>query len=92
MTDLTATGVAVLLVYGAKIFPPQGGKPGIRVTIDGKGGALLEAVGYPCMTTADQALDEAGKTCIDAGLIVTCLPDWMKNSTRHPALVVRKRR
>jgi hypothetical protein len=101
MTDLdervplTETGVNVLLVYGAKLFPPQNGKPGIRVTVDGKGGCLLEAVGYPCMTTADEALQEAGRTCIDAGLIVTALPKWLMNLRRDrhvgPGLVVRKR-
>jgi hypothetical protein len=93
MTDLdervplTQTGVNVLLVYGAKLFPPQNGKPGIRVTVDGKGTALLEAVGYPCTTTADQALQQAALTCIDAGLIVTDSPAWLS----RPAIVVRKR-
>jgi hypothetical protein len=92
-TPLTETGVNVLLVYGAKLFPPRTDPqgrvvPGIRVTVDGKGAALLEAVGYPCANTADEALQEAALTCWEAGLIVTTPPSWLK---RGPALVIRRR-
>jgi hypothetical protein len=95
MTDLdervplTETGVNILLVYGAKLFPPQNGKPGIRVTVDQKGTALLEPVGYPCATTADEALEAAAYTCIDAGLSVTTPPPWLRVER---GLVVRRPR
>lgn|SRR5687768_2580947 len=90
---LTQTGVNVLLVYGAKIFPPRTDAqgrivPGIRVTVDGKGTALLEPIGYPCATTADEALQAAGMTCWEAGLIVTAPPDWMRVER---GLVVRRK-
>jgi hypothetical protein len=100
MTDLdervplTETGVNILLVYGAKLFPPRTDPqgrlvPGIRVTVDQKGTALLEPVGYPCATTADEALEAAAYTCIDAGLSVTTPPPWLRVER---GLVVRRPR
>lgn len=89
VTRLNPEGVAVLLVYGAKLFPPGQGRPGIRVTVDAQGTCLLEAVGYATEAAGEQAIEEAGQTCLDAGLVVTSAPRWVE--TRYPALVVRRR-
>lgn len=64
-------GVAILLVYGAELFPPRNGRPGMRCTVDARGTVLIEPVGYPCATTRQAALEEARQTCLDAGLEVT---------------------
>lgn len=69
-TKLTAPGVSMLLVYGAKLLPPRDGKPGIRVTVQTDGSCLLETVGYPCPTAAAQAIEAARQTCLDCELEV----------------------
>lgn len=71
MTSLTRTGTAILLVYGAKLYPPRNGRPGVRCIVDSYGAVLVQAVGYPCEVSRAQALDEARRTCEDAGLAVT---------------------
>lgn len=71
MAALTATGVEVLLVYGAKIKPSRNGSPGIRVTAGySDGSVLLEAVGYPTGGQAVAAIAEAHRACEDADLVV----------------------
>jgi hypothetical protein len=72
---MTQTGMAVLLVYGAELFPPRGGHPGIDVMVDAKGTVKLTAVGYPDWSAADTAIEKAERTCLDAGLSVARTPD-----------------
>lgn len=74
-TDLlTATGLAVLLVYGAEIKVARAGQPGVRITADAAGDVLLEAVGWPDGPSAQTAISEAHSACVVAGLEVTVLP------------------
>lgn len=84
-TKLTAPGVSMLLVYGAKLLPPRDGKPGIRVTVSTDGSCLLETVGYPCPTTAGEAIEAARQTCLDSDLDVLPAP-WVIHG-----FVVRKK-
>lgn len=87
---LTATGLAVLLVYGAEIEPPRDGQPGIRVAAGyHDGSVLLEAIGYPCFSTGNTAICRAAQACIDAGLRVDFAPHRM--SKGHPARIVSRK-
>lgn len=93
---LNPDGVAVLLVYGAKLFPPAVGpdgsrRPGIRVTVDAHGTCLLEAVGYANHEAANLAICAAAQTCLDADLIVSFAPTWVDTADRSLARVVRRR-
>jgi hypothetical protein len=72
---MTKTGMAVLLVYGAELFPPRDGHPGIDVVVDARGTVKLTAVGYPDWLAAERAIDKAERTCRDAGLEVTRTSD-----------------
>lgn len=83
MSTLTGTGTAILLVYGARLFPARDGKPGMRCTVDSRGAVLVEPVGYPCASTSSAALTVARRTCEDAGLLVVPVAG-------RRALIVRK--
>lgn len=88
---LTAPGVEVLLVYGAKIKPARDGRPGIRVTAGHPdNGVLIEAVGFsPAWSGAALvALDEAVRACKDAGLVIQ-MPHHSRSG--NPARVIRRR-
>lgn len=68
-------GVSVLLVYGAELYPPKARadgsiSPGIRVTVDGKGTCLLQAVGFDSQPAAQTAIARADQACVLAGLEV----------------------
>lgn len=67
---LKPEGVAMLLVYGARLMPPREGKPGIRVTVEEDGACILQAVGYPDQPAAQTAIARAHQTCVDANLDV----------------------
>ena len=88
---LSATGLAVLLVYGAEIMPPREGRPGIEVTVDKYGTVLLEAVGYPTDPEAHTAIAEAAQACVAAGLLVSFPSTSVARTLRGPARVVRRK-
>lgn len=71
MSTLTETGTAILLVYGAKLYPARDGRPGMRCIVDGRGVVLVQAVGYGCATARGAALQLARETCDAAGLRTT---------------------
>lgn len=88
---LTAAGLNVLLVFGAKIKTARWGRPGIRVTAGHPdGGVMIESVGFsPAWSGAALvALDEAVRACNDAGLVVQMPP---QGRSRLPARVIRRR-
>jgi hypothetical protein len=91
VSRLNPIGVAMLLVYGARLHPPRNGNPGIRVTVDGQGICLLEAVGYPDHAAGNLAICEAAQVCIDAGLVVSFVPRWVDTPDPHLARTVRRR-
>jgi hypothetical protein len=80
---MTETGMAILLVYGAKLFPPRDGDPGIEVMVDARGTVKLTAVGYPNHIAADHAITAAERTCLDADLEVSRLPDARSRLVRR---------
>ena len=87
---LTAPGLNVLLVFGAKIKPARSDRPGIRVTAGHPdAGVTIEAVGFsPAWSGAALvALDEAVRACRDAGLVVQMPP---QGRSRLPARVIRR--
>lgn len=87
-TELTSTGVAVLLAYWAQLLPPQGDHPGVECHDIGGGHVAIKAYGYATPEQAQRALDEAAAVCDDGGLIV-------RDDPLHPyvfGLVVRRRR
>lgn len=90
VTALQPAGVSMLLVYGARLFPPKDGKPGIRVTVDKHGTCLLEAVGWPSLQQGLDAIKAAEQTCLDSDLIVSIPPSWMKVDTGLSRLVRRR--
>lgn len=90
VTALKPEGVSMLLVYGARLFPPRDGRPGIRVTVDKHGTCLLEAVGYDHRGDAIRAICEAAQTCIDSDLVVSFVPSWMKVDDTLCRLVRRR--
>lgn len=81
---LTDTGVAVLLVYGAEIFPPRPGRPGVNAIVYADGTVLLEPGGFSSRHAAAHAVSQAAEVCYRAGLDVT---DGPRPRTR----LVRKR-
>jgi hypothetical protein len=86
---LTAPGMHVLLVYGARIRIAHGDKPGIRVTAGySDGSVLLEAVGFATGGEAQVAIEEAARACKDADMIVQAVPYRLSN---FPARRVRRR-
>lgn len=79
---LTADGVAVLLVYGARIKISKDDRPGIRVTAGyHDGSVLLEAVGYASKWDGEavEAICDASQACLDAGLTVSFAPRRMSD-------------
>lgn len=89
--QLDPTGVAVLLVYGARLKISRDGRPGIRVTAGHHNGSvLLEAIGFdpPQGGQAASAISQAAQACRDAGLVVQLAPHRMSN---WPARVVFRR-
>ena len=86
---LTPEGIAVLLVYGAKIEVARGDQPGIRVTAGyHDGSVLLEAVGFACPTNAVAAIQRAHDACVDAGLDVR---RPTRRTSNNPARLVWRR-
>jgi hypothetical protein len=81
---LTATGTQILLVYGARIFPPRSGRPGINVIVHEGGDVLLEPSGFGSQHAAAQAIHRASDVCHEAGLDVLAGP-------RPRTRIVRKR-
>jgi hypothetical protein len=75
--NLTPTGVSVLLVYGAKIFPPKPhkGYPGIRPIVHANGDVVLYPIGYGSQHAAAVAVGEAADVCHAAGLEVLDGPE-----------------
>ena len=91
MPQLTAEGVAVLLVYGAEIKVARNGRPGIRVTAGYHDGTvLLEAVGFQDFERVEavRAIREADQACVDADLDVKLVPPQMSG---YPARIVSRK-
>jgi hypothetical protein len=74
------------MVYGAAIPVARAGKAGIRITAGYRDGSvLLEAVNYAHREAGAEALREAERACMDAGLRVAFPPHRTSN---HPARLV----
>lgn len=86
-SELTSTGVAVLLAYGAQLLPPKGACPGLACTDLGGGYVAIKAHGYATRQRIMAALDGAAAVCEDGGLVVLDYGPL----TPHFGLVVRRR-
>lgn len=84
---LDQRGVAILLVYGAKLFPPRDGSGGVRCLVQINGDVEVTVVGYPTRAGAALALDAAYETCKNAGLVfVRSTPSGFVVRRRQPTL------
>lgn len=94
MTTRAAAGVAVLLVYGARIPTVQVLQddrgsvivPGMRITVQRDGAAWVQPVGYEDPISRDRALFRVHRQCLALDLIVEPLPI----PGQPPGIVVRR--